>query len=114
MESRKTYSYIKDELVIELVKMQIQLLEKDEKSWIIEGFPRTRVSPTSRTNILQLQALALQKMGILPDKFILLQIDEETSIEKVRRNLKNEEQPIKFESADFERIARNAVHEYNT
>jgi len=32
-----------------------------KKSWIIEGFPRTRV-----------QALSIQKMGIVPDKFVLL------------------------------------------
>lgn len=42
VESRKTYSYIRDEIVIDLVKLQIELLEKDQKSWIIEGFPRTR------------------------------------------------------------------------
>jgi len=48
-------------------------MEKDKKSWIIEGFPRT-----------QMQALALQKMNILPDKFILLNVDDETSIEKVK------------------------------
>ena len=48
VESRKTYSYVKDEIVIELVKLQIETLEKEQKSWIIEGFPRTR-----------LQALAL-------------------------------------------------------
>lgn len=35
--------------------------EKENTSWIIEGFPRTRV-----------QALALQKIGIIPDRFILL------------------------------------------
>ena len=29
VEARKTYSYVKDEIVIELVKMQIELLEKD-------------------------------------------------------------------------------------
>ena len=43
MESRKTYSYVKDEIVIELVKLQIDTLEKEQKSWIIEGFPRTRL-----------------------------------------------------------------------
>jgi hypothetical protein len=37
-------------------------MEKEQKSYIIEGFPRTEV-----------QAIALQKMGILPDNFILLQ-----------------------------------------
>lgn len=45
VESRKNYSYVKDEIVIELVKHQIEQLEKDQagSSWIIEGFPRTRL-----------------------------------------------------------------------
>jgi adenylate kinase len=88
VESRKTYSYVKDEIVIELVKMQIEQLEKDNQgstSWIIEGFPRTR-----------LQAIALQKMGIVPDKFILLDIAENISIDKVKRNLKSEDEIIQF------------------
>lgn len=42
VEQRKTYSYVKDEIVTELVKNQIEALEKEQKSWIIEGFPRTR------------------------------------------------------------------------
>ena len=29
VESRKTYSYVKDDIVIELVQLQIELLEKD-------------------------------------------------------------------------------------
>ncbi len=45
VENRKTYSFVKDEIVIDLVKLQIEQLEKEEKSWIIEGFPRTIVSP---------------------------------------------------------------------
>lgn len=61
-QSRQTYSFVKDEIVIELVKGQIQAMEKEQRSYIIEGFPRTEV-----------QAIALQKMGILPDNFILLQ-----------------------------------------
>jgi len=46
VESRKNYSYVKDEIIIELVKMQIEQLEKEghgATSWIIEGFPRTRL-----------------------------------------------------------------------
>jgi adenylate kinase len=86
VESRKNYSYVKDEIVIELVKMQIEQLEKDSHgstSWIIEGFPRTR-----------LQAIALQKMSVVPDKFIMLDIAENVSIDKVKRNLKSEDEII--------------------
>lgn len=63
LESMKTYSYVKDEIVINVVKNRIDELEKEQTSWIMEGFPRTR-----------LQALALQEMRILPDKFIMLDV----------------------------------------
>lgn len=71
---------MKDEIVIDLVKLQIELLEKDQKSWIIEGFPRTR-----------LQALAFHKMGIIPDKFLLLETEDNLAIDKIKKNLLSEE-----------------------
>jgi adenylate kinase family enzyme len=64
-------------------------LEKEgngSTSWIIEGFPRTR-----------LQAIALQKMSVVPDKFILLDIAENISIDKVKRNLKSDDEIIQFQ-----------------
>lgn len=87
VESRRTYSYVKDEIVIELVKLQIEQLEKENAggSWIIEGFPRTR-----------LQAISLQKMGIVADKFIMLDIVENISIDKVKMNLRSEDEIIQF------------------
>ena len=85
IEAKKTYSYVKDEIVIDLIKLNIELLEKDKKSWIIEGFPRTR-----------LQAIALQKMGIIPDKFILLTIKNLETVEKVKKNLKSEESIVEY------------------
>ena len=65
-ESRKFLRYIDDEIVIDLVKRQVATLEKEGKSWIIEGFPRTKV-----------QALSLQKIGVIPDKFIILKNKEQ-------------------------------------
>ena len=64
-ESRKKYQYIEDEIVIDLVQKHIEEAEKDsdKSGWILEGFPRTR-----------LQALALQNMKIIPDKFFMLNI----------------------------------------
>jgi adenylate kinase len=67
---------VEDNIVIELVKKQIMNYEKENQSWIIEGFPRTKV-----------QALALQKIGIIPDKFILLDVKRPTSVTKVKNNL---------------------------
>lgn len=42
-QSRQTYSYVKDEIVIELLKLQVQQMEKEQRSYIIEGFPRTEI-----------------------------------------------------------------------
>lgn len=42
-ESRKTYSYIQDEIVIDLVQNHIEECERKNKGWILEGFPRTRM-----------------------------------------------------------------------
>ena len=84
-ESLKHYRYgnhlifkslVDDNIVIDLLKKQIMIYEKENKSWIVEGFPRTKV-----------QALALQKIGVIPDKFILLEIKRSTSITKVKNNL---------------------------
>lgn len=42
-ECRKTYSYIPDEIVIDLVQNHIEECERKSKGWILEGFPRTRM-----------------------------------------------------------------------
>jgi len=62
--------------MIELVKAEIQGYEKKSQSWIIQGFPRTRV-----------QALSLQKMGIIADKFINLDIRKHNSLARIKQNL---------------------------
>ena len=62
--------------MIELVKAEIAGYEKKAQSWIIQGFPRTRV-----------QALSLQKMSIIPDKFINLDIRKHASLAKIKQNL---------------------------
>ena len=101
LESMKTYSYVKDEVVINVVKNRIEELEKEQASWIMEGFPRTR-----------LQALALQEMRILPDKFILLNVSTSKSIEKVKKNLKSEESIVKYKPEEIDSLAQSAVDEY--
>ena len=60
---------VEDSIVIELVKKQVESYEKDNLSWVIEGFPRTKT-----------QALALQKDGIIPDRFIMLNVNKERQI----------------------------------
>jgi adenylate kinase len=101
LESMKTYSYVKDEIVISVVKNRIEELEKEQTSWIMEGFPRTR-----------LQALALQEMRILPDKFILLNVTSSQSIEKVKKNLKSEESIVKYKAEEIDQLSKSAINEY--
>ena len=67
---------VDDEIVIDLVKRDIQEAEKEKKSWILEGFPRTKN-----------QALSLQKLGILPNKVILLKQSKEASLERIKLKL---------------------------
>lgn len=37
------FNSVDDKIVIDLVRRQVELLELDHKSWIIEGFPRTKL-----------------------------------------------------------------------
>jgi adenylate kinase family enzyme len=59
-----------------LIKEQIEECESKGKSWIIQGFPRTKV-----------QALSLQKMGIIPDKMLLLKVKNSASLARIKNNL---------------------------
>ena len=68
--SLKTFTYVKDEVVIEIVKKEINQLEKEKKNYIIEGFPKTRV-----------QGLAMQSAGIIPNAFIILNLSSERMFE---------------------------------
>jgi adenylate kinase family enzyme len=91
---------VEDNIVIDLVKKQILLYEKDNQSWIIEGFPRTKV-----------QALALQKIGVIPDKFILLEIKKSTSLTKVKNNLIAANTTLY--GPELDEVANQALDEYD-
>ena len=49
-----------------MVQKHLVELEKEKKNVILEGFPKTRV-----------QGLALQRAGIIPNSFIILNLSEE-------------------------------------
>ena len=80
---------VDDEIVIELIKKEIEGYEKKHQSWIIQGFPRTRV-----------QALSLQKMGIIPDKFINLSIRKHNALARIKQNLVATNQDVYGDLAD--------------
>lgn len=106
--AKSKFTFVEDAVVIELVNQQILDLEKNGKDYIIEGYPRTRV-----------QAIGLQKMGIVPDNFFLFTIAEKFISERVKTNLKASEvsegglQKKVLTEAEADTIAKNVSLEYN-
>ena len=56
--------------MIELVKKEIEGYERKTQSWIIEGFPRTKV-----------QAMSLQRMKVIPDRIMSISYNQRKHIE---------------------------------
>ena len=105
-EAFKTHSYVEDEIVIELLQGIINQYEETQTNYIIEGFPRT-----------QRQALALLKMGIIPDKMILLERRDTEVIEYLQKKIKDTKQckenlRPERQQAQILDLARNALAEY--
>lgn len=63
---------VPDSLIIDLVKQRLLQADCVEKGWLLDGFPRTRS-----------QALAMQSAGVLPDKFVLLNVDDGTVVDRM-------------------------------
>lgn len=72
-DAYKRLTYVPDDIVTDLVKKHIENLEKENKSFVLEGFPKTRV-----------QGLALQRAGIIPDSFIILNLPDEEIVECIK------------------------------
>lgn len=75
-EDVKEHRFCNDEAVVQLIKSEIGKSEKNHRSWILEGFPRTKY-----------QALSLQKMGVIPDRIILLTKSRQHVEDAVRSDL---------------------------
>jgi len=58
--------YAPDDLVNEIVIKHLKKLRDQKHSVILEGYPKTKV-----------QGLALQKMGFIPNSFIILNLEDE-------------------------------------
>jgi adenylate kinase family enzyme len=92
--------YVDDEVVFELVKKKIGDFEKENKNWVIEGFPRNKN-----------QALMVGKMGIIPDKMVLLNTSADKSTARIKQALL--EQDPNLQSQDLEAAIKNVHQEYN-
>lgn len=97
----KNYSFVKDEIVIDLVQKEIKESERKKHGWILEGFPRTRM-----------QALALQNMKIIPDKIFLLNMNDTILYEKVNRKLVNNADVVASSHQELQEFASNAITEF--
>jgi hypothetical protein len=51
-------------------------------------------------------------MGVIPDKFILLHIKNDVTIDKVKKNLKSEESLIHYREDEIDKLAVSALTEY--
>jgi len=96
-EAFKLYRYVPDAIVMDLVKKQIE--QQGDSSWILEGFPRTQV-----------QALALQKLGVIPDKIIQMRVAAGTTASRVKANLMAANSPLY--GPELDEVAQQAVEEY--
>lgn len=63
---------VPDEIVVTMVKERLSQPDSQENGWLLDGYPRSLS-----------QATALKKYGFLPDLFILLEVPEDTLVERV-------------------------------
>lgn len=98
-ECLKTYRYVPDDVIGYIIKNHILKCENEYQNWVLEGFPRTKA-----------QALSLQKIGIIPDKFIMLNVERAQSLEKLKKSMI--EQGTNLVGEDLENAAEVALSEY--
>ncbi|CAJ2655314.1 adenylate kinase, chloroplastic [Trifolium pratense] len=63
---------VPDEIVVMMVKDRLLKPDSAEKGWLLDGYPRSLS-----------QATALKELGFKPDIFILLEVSEDTLVERV-------------------------------
>lgn len=94
----KVCKLVPDDIIIDLLKQELIRLEKNNVSYVVEGFPRNRV-----------QAMFLQSVGILPDNVIIL----DTSNTNLQARV-SEKIPINQEKPKNHPIQVNeAIEEYH-
>jgi len=94
-DSIKNFNYVKDEIVINLVNKYLEGAEK--KNIILEGFPKTRV-----------QGLALQRAGVIPNTFIILNMSEEKIRQCCLHKLQNSDgQYSHLSESEKQELAKN-------
>lgn len=85
-------------MMIEFFNKQITEIEKDRKNYIVVGYPRTRI-----------QAIALQRVGLIPDNIFILKTTEASITDKIYEDfIKNRPGT----ESGIDKIVKDAVLEY--
>lgn len=92
--------YVKDEVVLEILMPVLESLEKQGKSYILDGCPRTRV-----------QSLALQRAGVIPDRIAILNTDEAAYQAKFKENYAEAQEQKPTDESLLEEAAQRAIEE---
>ncbi|CAG9312031.1 unnamed protein product [Blepharisma stoltei] len=92
--------YVPDDIILEILMPVLEGLEKQGKSYILNGCPRTRV-----------QSLALQRAGIIPDRIGILTTDENAYKEKFRQNFIESQEQKPSDESIAELASQRAIEE---
>lgn len=71
-ECQKAFKLVDDDIVIKLVKAEVQKCEAANESFFVDGYPRTKV-----------QALSMQQLRIVPDKLIHLNVRKQKAVQSI-------------------------------
>lgn len=106
-KSKHTYSKVSslilvlDNIVIDLIKPYFLDSEYKEDNYIIEGYPRTRI-----------QAIELQRMKVVPDKFFILTANQAVMEEKVKANIISTDEGKTLSAEEITKLSKSIVEEY--
>ena len=51
-------------------------------------------------------------MKIIPEKFVLLEVEDELTIERVIESMRTDDNPVKYQEDEIDTLARSALTEY--
>jgi adenylate kinase family enzyme len=110
VDALKAGTYVPDTAMIEAVKAKVDAFEAKRKSYVIVGYPRTKV-----------QAIALQRAGVIPERVVVFQGDRDACVSNFRERyglilgekLDPQAKLHLIESPEMEEAGLAAWEEYN-
>jgi thymidylate kinase len=52
-------------------------------------------------------------MNLIPDKFLLLDVSDDLTRERIKENLRSEDSVMHYEEEQIDSLAQKAIHEYH-